>query len=560
MRRILFALAFTCFVFPASAADFSFWMVNPNFVLLGDPIDYYIVITVGSTPAPSTSIVDPLPPGLEFVSGSLVCYMPSGSGDCSYDAPTRTVSWTGSLGAYAAVDILFSVTTTGLAGPGYVTNTATASATGYTTEEEAHTTVAYVKNEWLILDDFMMLGATDPDSQMHYATGVSWNSISETFLAAWNRVDQNTTQEYVLVRSVDPTGLLGEIHQVNEVPVWGEMPYSAKVACSSTTENCLVAWQETEPVNWFTGIRARLVDGDGVPVGSEFIIAEDSNVTRMNVDVVYNSVLDEYLVAYQNYWSGGGVDVAATRVRASDGLLLGSAIVATGADGDRGMIRAAHLAGRDQYLLVYNFEDLLENEQARAKFAHGDLSGVAAAPELVLSTGPGEGSVPVVGAQGDEYLVAWRYTDDAWPPTTTEVRTRRFAGDGTPLGPPGGFLIDEFEGTATIQVRQVRFAGEQGFLVGWYYSDSRCATGVDQHGRFVEFGADQAAYLEFPAVATTDHDGPGYFACSEAGQCMILTEYSDGVKARFVTAWRAHTDGFEDGGFGGWTSVTGASP
>ena len=561
MRLIIFALAFSCLVPPASAATFA-WLhlINENFVALGEEIDYHIVVVAGTATADNTSIVDPLPLGLEMVPGSLVCYMPAGSGDCSYDAPTRTVSWTGNLVAYDAVDVQFTATTTGLAGPGYVTNAVTTSADGYTTEVEEHTTVFFSEDEWPILGDVIPLATSDPNYLMRYAKGVAWNPVSETFVAAWNRVDQNTTQEVVVLRSVDTTGVLGQIRQVNEVQVAGEMPEAAEVACSSTTANCLVAWQESQPPDWYYGVRARLINGDGVPVGSEFIIAENYGVNRRDVHAAYNPVRDEYLVVYVNYWDGGVVDVAVTRVRASDGAPLGSAVIATGSDGDRDGIRLAHLTGRDQYLLVYDFEDPAENEEVRAKLAPGDLSGVGAAPELILASGSGDHRAPAAAAEGDEYLVAWTYYDDNWPNLTTEIRARRFAGDGTPLGPAGGFLVDEFQGARGIQTRQVRFAGEQGFLIGWYYNDPSCPTGGDLHGRFVEFGADQAAYLEFPTVATDNSDQPGYFACAGSGQCMILTDDNDGVDVHFATAWRTHTDGFEDGGFGGWSVVVGNIP
>ena len=563
MRRFLLTLAFTCLAMPASAADFfGFYLGCPNFVPLGDPVEYHIVFTVGSVPAPSATIIDPLPPGVEFVPGSLVCYMPPGSGDCSYDAPTRTVSWTatGTLAAYDSIDILFSVTTTGLGGPGYVTNTVTASATGYNTDHESHTVLAYTQEEWPVHGEIMTLAESDPNFQMGYATGVSWNPVSEQFIAGWIRTDNNTSQWYVDAGTIDPHGAPGAAHQVNVVGIPGETPIWISVACSTTSPGCLVAWEETQPGDWRASARGRLLDGDGAPIGSELVIAEDPDIARREIDVVYNSTLDEYLVSYVNELDSGVVEVAATRVRAGDGAVLGSAIVATGSDGDRTRVHAAHLPGRDQYLLVFGFEDLAENEEVHAKLAPGNLSGVGAASELILAAGGGDHLAPVVAAEGDEYLVAWAYWDDTWPHLTTEIRARRFAGDGTPLGPTGGFLVDEFQGAQGIQTRGVRFAGEQGYLIGWSYSDNRTPTGIDLHGRFVESGADQAAYTEFPTIATVNWDQLGHFACRSTGLCMVLVDDFEGVKARFVTAWRAHVDGFEDGGFGGWSAVVGATP
>lgn len=562
MRRILFTLVFTCLASPVAAADFSyFYLINPNFVSLGDPIEYHIVFVMGSDQADEAKIEDPLPTGLEFVPGSLVCYMPPSSGACSYDPPTRTVNWaaSGALQAHDAVDIYFSVTTTGLSGPGYVTNVATASANGYNTRQEAHTTVAHTGDDWPVLGEIMTLAASDPDNMMAYATGVSWNPVSERYYAGWIRADNNTGQWYVDARTIAPSGVQGISHQLNVVATPGEMPGGVKVGCSTASTGCLAAWEETQPGDWRPSVRGRLLDGDGVPVGTELVIAEDSTIGRREIDVVYNSTLNEYLVAYVNELDSGLIEVGATRVRESDGAVLGSAIVASGSDGERTGVRAAHLPGQDRYMIVFDHEDSLDEQEIHAKFANGNLAGVGAAPEIVVAGGGGQDSGPAVGAHGDDFLVAWRHEDD-WPPTFSEVRARRFAGDGTPLGPAGGFLVDEFEGVAGIRVREVEYAGDQGFLIGWYYSDDRSPTGKDHHGRFVESGADQAAYTEFPTLATSEWDREGFLTCAAFGRCMILAETFDGVTVRFVSAWRTLTDGFEDGTFDGWSAVVGAAP
>ena len=52
MRLIIFALAFSCLVPPASAATFA-WLhlINENFVALGEEIDYHIVVVAGTATA-----------------------------------------------------------------------------------------------------------------------------------------------------------------------------------------------------------------------------------------------------------------------------------------------------------------------------------------------------------------------------------------------------------------------------------------------------------------------------------------------------------------------------
>jgi hypothetical protein len=39
-----------------------------------------------------------------------------------------------------------------------------------------------------------------------------------------------------------------------------------------------------------------------------------------------------------------------------------------------------------------------------------------------------------------------------------------------------------------------------------------------------------------------------------------MASVAEGVDARFFSGWLLQQDGFEDGGFGGWTVVVGAVP
>jgi hypothetical protein len=245
-------------------------------------------------------------------------------------------------------------------------------------------------------------------------------------------------------------------------------------------------------------------------------------------------------------------------VRASDGALLGSAIIHSGPDFDRERPDVAFLADWNEYLIVYTCEDPAGNRQVRGKLAPADLSGVGSDPEITIAAAVADDYWPAVEAHGDGFLVAWARRQGT--PAAVQIRARRVSSSGIPQGGASGFLINGFSQLPGGYVTDVQFAGEQGFLVGWNHSDSSSVTGPDHHGRFVELGEDQPAYLEFPTFSTVGWDQWGSFACNEAGRCLIAAEITDGVDARFVSAWRAHIDGFEDGGFGGWDAVVGAIP
>ena len=105
--------------------------------------------------------------------------------------------------------------------------------------------------------------------------------------------------------------------------------YEPDVAYCPAHDEYLVVWTYDSALTG-SDIWARRVKWDGSWMGSEFAIGRTSDKQR-HPAVAYNSDADEYLVVYQNTWGGGGQDVDAERVRASDGTALGWVNIAAGA-------------------------------------------------------------------------------------------------------------------------------------------------------------------------------------------------------------------------------------
>ncbi|MEJ2581460.1 MAG: hypothetical protein P8127_07475 [Acidobacteriota bacterium] len=554
MRHILVTLVVALVVSPVSAAHFGECStVGPNFTVHGDPISYTITVRSVSSTAPSASIVDQLPLGVEFIPGSLSCS--GGAGGCAYDEPSRTVSWNGSITVSDTVVVSFSVTTETLPDPGYVTNEVVADDPGFDALLMSRTTCVHRSGEQAVLGPIFPISNHGSGWYQGWANGVYWNSVSETYVAAWIRSDYPTNSNYeVQAVTVDPEGAVGVVQHVST----GQVDEQPSVACSEVSGNCLVAWSRREPAPSINSdVYARLLGSGAAPLGSEFAIYQGSG-HQGNPDVAYNSALDEFLVTYENRWASGLRDVVAQRVRASDGALLTWANVATGSDGGRTSLRAAHLAGRDQYLLVYNFAPTAGDPEIRAKIAPGHLGGVSPAPEMTIASTLTSYESPAVAAIDDDYLVVWSHLDVS---NVGGIRARRVSGDGSPQGPAGGFRVSEFEhNVVAYSVPLVEFAGQQGFLVGWDHDDAATPTQEDLHGRFVEPGMDHASFTEFPTWATIDWDFFGHFACSRTGQCLSLRDGMTGIDGRFVWAWLVFAHGFDEGTFEGWSQVVGATP
>lgn len=555
MRRALVVLAIALVVPPVSAAYFGQCStLGPNFTVHGDPISYTITVRTFSSTAPSASIVDQLPPGVEFVPGSLSCS--GGAGGCTYDGPSRTVRWNGSITVSDTVIISFSVTTETLPDPGYVTNEVVVDDPGFETLTMTRTSCVHRAGEQAVLGPIFSVAGHPSGWVLGWGYGIDWNPASEKYVTAWLRTDAPTySKSEVQAVTVDPGGTIGVVQQVSS----GQFDELPSLACSEVSGNCLVAWSRRElSPSIDSDVFARLIGSAASPLAAEFAIYQGSG-HQGNPDVAYNAVLDEFLVTYENRWASGLRDVVAQRVRASDGALLSWANVATGSDGSRSSLRAAHLAGRDQYLLVYNFDPTLGDGEIRAKIAPGHLGGVSPAPEMTIASNMANFDFPAVAGIDDDYLVVWLHWDSV--SNASGIRARRVAGDGSPLGSADGFPVSGIEHPGIAHSRPlVEFAGRQGFLVGWDHDDSETPTQEDLHGRFVEPRMDFASFTEFPTWATTDWDFYGHFACSGTGQCLSLRNGSTGIDGRFLWTWQVFAHGFEEGNFEGWSQAVGVTP
>jgi hypothetical protein len=128
--------------------------------------------------------------------------------------------------------------------------------------------------------------------------------------------------------------------------------YEPDVAYSPVQDEYLVVYTY-DSVSTGSDIWARRVKWDGSWMGSEFAIGR-TTAKQHNPAVAYNADADEYLVVYQNTWAGGGQDVDAERVRASDGTALGWVNIAAGA-GFRSFPDVAYCPASNYYLIVYTF-------------------------------------------------------------------------------------------------------------------------------------------------------------------------------------------------------------
>jgi uncharacterized repeat protein (TIGR01451 family) len=547
MRHLVLLPALWLAALPVGAQSFdSATMSAPNFVRVGDPITYTIVVTTGAThSAPTASIRDHLPAPTPFVSGSLTCTGGTGT-SCAYIPGTHVVEWTGALATSDTVTISFSVDTSAVAGGTYIPNEAFAEEPTFPSVGMSRVTCAIEPGNEPAVGAPFDLVAPDGSNKPTAPAPITWNSSGGLFLAALTTEPYFSGNSAVLARTIAPDGSLGAISQMNST---SHGVYTPSLSCSTAVDRCLVAYRRYVSAS-DEDIWARLTDGEGTPVGAEFPVYQDSGI-QQNPSVVYNRNLDEFLVVWENRFADGRWDIQAQRIRASDGVFESWSVIATGAGEKRHSCGVDHNPDRDQYLFVYAFGE--EGYQGRGKIGPGNLAGVSIDPEMTIWSTPDTGSDVSVVAGMDEFLVVWRMSSVSTGDSS--IRGRRITGDGAVHGTDSGFFIGGFSPLGSLADPQAGYAGEHGYLVTWGHDDPDSPTTTDIHGRFVENGADWAAYSEFPVITSANWDITNRFGCAPTGECLLTDAYVNSVNTRFFIGWRIFTDGFESSELSQWSAT-----
>ena len=298
----------------------------------------------------------------------------------------------------------------------------------------------------------------------------------------------------------------------------GEQYQEPAVAYSAVHDQYLIAYTYDDPTT-DNDIWARRITWHGGWMSAPFTITTDVD-DQHHPAVAYNSVDDEYLVVYQNSWVGGLQDIAAQRVRASDGALLSWANVATGGTGEvRVEPDVTYNEARNQYLIAYNYWSNVDPPQIRGKVAAANLAGVSVGPEINIccagASGAQQWSV-AVAAGPDEYLVAFTSGIINGP-----VFARRLSGTGTPLGSSTGFTVTQSQYDA--REPDVVYGSVFGYFVTY---TTYGATWLEEvYANYVLPGQDAPSEMPFGMAGgmNTSQRAPTV-ACTPAGECLVVTE------------------------------------
>ena len=163
-----------------------------------------------------------------------------------------------------------------------------------------------------------------------------------------------------------------------------------------------------------SGLTCHLVGAGGAPVGDAITVSSD--VTAGNPAIVYDSVLDRFLVAWGEL-NGGSSYLVKGRILASDGSLVGSEIAIGSDSNNQGTIKIAYSPVSGRYLVVFS-QGPTGMDNISGQFIKGDgtLYGVnfTAISGATLAESPNVSFDSV----NDRFLVVALTHGGSWPPVS----------------------------------------------------------------------------------------------------------------------------------------------
>ena len=375
------------------------------------------------------------------------------------------------------------------------------------------------------------------DDVPNFASQVAYNSRHDEYLVVWANGKGATVD--IQARRIRGDGTL--LNDFIVVHNESYRNYQPAAAYSPEQDEYLIAYTYE---NSSTGndIWARRVAWDGSWTSGEIPIRTESGYQH-DPAVAYNSQADEYLVVYQNTWASGLQDIAAQRVRASDGGLLSWCNIATAPptepDERRSAPDVAYNFARNGYLITYTYRPSDSDPgDVYGKVTSGNMGELS--EEIHICDTPVSQEYHAVAAGPDEYLVTWtnRFTSEA----KDDICARRVSGDGVPEGLAEGFPIAE--GAAYQMLPAVAYGEGYGYLIAWRRIVGTPG-GWHTQGRYVMPGHDWPVGEGFEVSDTESFDTGEDVACAPSGSCFVVmdnifdgTDYD--VQGRMVSPHRVY--------------------
>lgn len=373
----------------------------------------------------------------------------------------------------------------------------------------------------------------------------AYATAHDTFIALWCS-QQDTLSWDIWGRAVGADGTLQSTFLVAAVAA--ERLQDPAVAYGYKHDQYLVAYvRETQTGE--VDVLARLISWNGPGWTYPILIDTTPGSYEFSPSVAYNSVEDQFVVVYTSHSAGQSVKAVLV-----DGISTASSapqtIAAYSTSRDCFSPDVAYDSANNRYLITYVV--LGSSFAVAAKSVSADLTSVP--PDMEIASSSNELSSPAVAMGPGESLITWAELGAG----VAKVKARRAALDGSPLGPTGGFLIDDGTHPSSYLEPDVGYEQEGHYLVVWPSHEPTTPNG-EVLGRIVLPGEDSPADAAFDLDPATDEQRDAAVAASGAGQLLVLaandpgTPSSDYEIVGYLVSWTVFKDGFEAGDLGAWS-------
>ena len=354
------------------------------------------------------------------------------------------------------------------------------------------------------------------DSRQNQNPAVAYNSKHDEYLVVWDE-EIHGGENAIYGRRVGPDGrLIGAAfpiqHFTNRILLLPDVAYSSK------QDKYLVAYYERITANNYD-IAVVPVSWDGIP-GSGYYIDHDSDWDWYPA-LAYNVQNDEFLVVWENCVSclGGNLrDIKAQRIRAGDGMLLSWRYIASSSNIIRRLPDVVYNSVRNEYLIAYTRHSNISTDGdiigIRSNF---NMSWLSSEFQITPAGTPPQDGV-ALAAGPNEYLAVW--SEDYG--TKTSIWGRRVHGDGA-LQP----FISLANDAGKHRVDPAVDFGDGGhYLVAWQFWDVIGGSwdSWDIYGRVVRAGQNSPEGDEFVLFNLLYHQKAPAVGCAPAGPCLVVEE------------------------------------
>jgi len=358
------------------------------------------------------------------------------------------------------------------------------------------------------------------DGVNNWGATTAYNRLHGEYLVVWTNERSGSMDIYA--RRVHSDGRVEPWFCVVTGP--GKSYYAPAVAYSPAQDQYLIVYTH-DVTTTNSDVWATAVSWNGGWISNPFPIRQEAE-HQQNPAVAYNSQDDEFLVVYENGWTGSNFnDIAARRVRASDRALLSWRNIASGAPDLRTRPDVAYNGARNEYLIAYTYQpgSYLNPGDVYGKVTSADMGTLSS--EISIRTGAGCQGEVSAAAGPDEYLVVWQ--DRVCGTNEANIYARRVNGAGEPQGPAAGFPLTIAPAYQTLP--SVAYGAGCGYLVAWRHVPGTPQV-WDVYGRYVRPGHDAAADAEFTISNIPSWDTGEDVACAPSGDCLVVMDnYAGGA-------------------------------